>query len=140
MGNREAKERFCEMSEIIHHELTELIIKCAFEVYNYLGSGFLEKVYENALCTEMATQGIALQSQAIIKVHYKGVIVGDYIADLIAENKVLVELKAVERLLDIHELQLKNYLKATGIEVGLLLNFGKSLEIRRKYVKACSQC
>ncbi|MFZ4855251.1 MAG: GxxExxY protein [Desulfuromonadaceae bacterium] len=122
------------MSEILHHELTEAVIKCAFEVYNYLGSGFLEKVYENALCTEMATQGVALQSQAIIKVHYKGVIVGDYVADLIAENKVLVELKAVDHLIDINGLQLKNYLKATGIEVGLLLNFGKSLEIRRKYV------
>ena len=124
------------MSEIVHHDITEAVIKCAFEVYNYLGSGFLEKVYENALCAEMATQGIALQSQAVIKVTYKGVIVGDYVADMVVENKVLVELKAVDQLIDIHELQLKNYLKATGIEVGLLLNFGKSLEIRRKWVKA----
>ena len=124
------------MSEILHHEITDAIIKCAYEVHNYLGSCFLEKVYENALCKEFEIQGIASQTQVIIKVDYKGTIVGDYVADIIVENKVLVELKAVERIIDIHELQLKNYLKATGIEVGLLLNFGKSLEFKRKYVKA----
>ena len=124
------------MSEILHHEITDAIIKCAFEVHNYLGSGFLEKVYENALCKELEIQGIASQTQVVIKVDYKGTIVGDYVADIIVENKVLVELKAVERMIDLHELQLKNYLKATGIEVGLLLNFGKSLDIKRKYVKA----
>lgn len=124
------------MLEILHHEITEAIIKCAYEVHNYLGSGFLERVYENALCKELEFQGIAAQAQVMIKVEYKGTIVGDYVADIVVENKVLIELKAVERVIDIYELQLKNYLKATGIEVGLLLNFGKSLEIKRKYVKA----
>jgi GxxExxY protein len=136
VGNCEAKEGFGFMSEIIHHELTESIIKCAFEVYNHLGSGFLEKVYENALLKEFELQRISAFSQVVIKVNYKGSVVGDYVADIVVEGKVLVELKAVERLIDIHELQLKNYLKATSIEVGLLLNFGKSLEIKRKYVKA----
>jgi GxxExxY protein len=124
------------MSVPIYHDLTESIIRCALEVHNYLGSGFLEKVYENALFKELASQGIAAQSQVAIKVNYKDSIVGDYVADIIVAEKVLIELKALENLTDIHELQLKNYLKATGIEIGLLLNFGKSLEIRRKYVKS----
>ena len=125
------------MIEVIkHHDLSETIIKCAFEVYNCLGSGFLEKVYVNALLVELVRHDIAATSQTCIKVRYKGTIVGDYIADIVVEDKVIIECKAVEKMIDIHELQLKNYLKATGIEVGVLLNFGKSLEIRRKFVQA----
>ena len=124
------------MSEIIHHDLTDTIIRCAFEVYNVLGSGFLEKVYENAMFEEINSRGLEVKSQMPIAVGYKGTIVGDYTADLVVEDKVIVELKAIERIIDIHELQLKNYLKATGIEVGLLINFGKKLEVKRKYVAA----
>jgi len=123
------------MSETVHHALTESIIRAALEVHNHLGSGFLEKVYENALMKEFSIQNIPAQSQFSAKVLYKGCIVGDYIADILVDNKVIIELKAVEHLADIHAVQLKNYLKATGIEVGVLLNFGKSLEIKRKYVK-----
>ena len=126
------------MNDIAHHALTEKIIRCALEVHTVLGNGFLEKVYENALLQELHSQGLNASSQEVLKVAYKGNVVGDYAADLIVDGKVIVELKAVEKavekLVDIHELQLKNYLKATGIEVGLLLNFGKSLEIKRKYV------
>jgi len=125
------------MSDIVHHALTEKIIRCALEVHTLLGSGFLEKVYENALLHELHLQGLDATAQMVLQVAYKGNIVGDYAADLIVDGKVIVELKAVEKLADIHELQLKNYLKATGIKVGLLLNFGKSLEIKRKYVGSC---
>ena len=123
------------MNEIVkHHELTEIIIKCAFEVHNYLGSGFLEKIYVNALLVELARQGLEASSQKAITVRYKGSVVGDYYADIIVEDKVIIECKAVDKLIDIHELQIKNYLKATGKDVGLLLNFSKSLEIKRKFV------
>jgi len=124
------------MPEIIHHDLTDIIISCAYEVHNILGSGFLEKVYENALFKEIKARGLAVDSQVSVKVDYKGTIVGDFTADLVVENKIIIELKAIEQLIDIHELQLKNYLKATGIEVGLLVNFGKKLEVKRKYVEA----
>lgn len=123
------------MNKFVHHALTEKIIRCALEVHTVLGIGFLEKVYENALLIELRTQGLSAKSQELIKVDYKGNIVGDYAADLIVDSKVIVELKAIDKLADIHELQLKNYLKATGIEVGLLINFGKSIEVKRKYVQ-----
>ena len=117
-----------------HADLTEQIIGCVYEVYNNLGSGFLEKVYENALCLELAKQGLRVESQKEIIVSYKGSQVGQYFADLIVEGLVIIELKAVEKIADIHEIQLKNYLKATGIEIGLLINFGSKVEIKRKYV------
>ncbi|MBT1070974.1 GxxExxY protein [Pelotalea chapellei] len=123
-------------TEILHRDLTEKIIRCALEVHNVLGSGFLEKVYENALLQELTEHGLDVSSQALINVMYKGKTVGDYVADLLVDGRVIVELKAVDKLSDVHDLQLKNYLKATGNEVGLLLNFGKSLEIRRKFVAA----
>jgi len=123
------------MNDFVHHALTEKIIRCALEVHTVLGIGFLEKVYENALLNELRTQGLSAKSQELITVNYKGNVVGDYAADLIVDSKVIVELKAIEKLADIHELQLKNYLKATGIEVGLLINFGKSIEVKRKYVQ-----
>ncbi|KKO18908.1 MAG: GxxExxY protein [Candidatus Brocadia sp.] len=119
----------------MHDDLTSQIISSAFEVHNTLGSGFLEKVYENALLVELREKGLKAESQRPATVLYKDRNVGEYFADIIVENKVVLELKALEKIGDIHEIQLKNYLKATGIEVGLLINFGKSVEVKRKYVK-----
>jgi len=118
-----------------HADLTEQIILCAYEVHNILGAGFLEKVYENALVEELTRRGLLAEPQKGIVVRYKGTVVGEYVADIIVENVIVIELKALERLHDIHEIQLKNYLKATGIEIGLLLNFGKSVEVKRKFVQ-----
>ena len=123
------------MQEYHCNDLTERIIASAFEVHNVLGSGFLEKVYENALLAELKARGLKVESQREIKVLYKGESVGDYFADLIVEDKVILELKALEKINDIHEIQLKNYLRGTGIEIGLLINFGKTVEVKRKYVK-----
>ena len=118
-----------------HKELTEKIIKCGFEVHNILGPGFLEKIYENALNYEILKNKLKAKTQSPISVYYKEKNVGEYIADIIVEDKVIIEVKAVEKIIDIHELQLKNYLRATGIEVGLLMNFGTSLIVKRKFVK-----
>jgi GxxExxY protein len=123
------------MQTFNHADVTERIIKCAFEVHKVLGAGFLEKVYWNALFEELSAEGFKVELQKSLTVRYKDKIVGEYYADLVVEDKVIVELKAVERLADIHEVQLRNYLKATGIEVGLLINFSKSVEVRRKYVQ-----
>jgi GxxExxY protein len=115
-----------------HENITENIIGAAYEVHNTLGTGFLEKVYENALAIELRHIGLRIEQQYPIRVSYKGEIVGDYTADIVVEDKVVVELKAVNTLDPIHEVQLVNYLKATGVEVGLLINFGKSVDVRRK--------
>jgi len=115
-----------------HKELTEKIIGAAYTVYNILGWGFLEKVYENALAIELQKMGIKVTQQSPIKLLYKGDVVGDYTDDLLVEDKVIVELKAVKNMNEIHEVQVVNYLAATGIEVGLLLNFGENLKIKRK--------
>jgi GxxExxY protein len=115
-----------------YQELTENIIKAAYTVHNTLGYGFLEKVYQNALVIELAKRGIKADSEKPIKVFYEGQIVGDYVCDLIVDDKVILELKAVKELNDIHEVQLVNYLKATGVEVGLLINFGPSVKIKRR--------
>ena len=115
-----------------HSDLTEKIIKAFYKVYNTLGFGFLEKVYENAMFIELRNMGLFVEKQRRIKVFYEGNVVGDYCADLAVEDKVIVELKAAEALCEDHEFQLINYLKATEIEVGLLLNFGKKPEFRRK--------
>ncbi len=104
--------------------LSERVIQCGFVVSNALGVGFLESVYENALCIELAAQGIQFQQQKQLKVIYQGQVVGNYVADLIVEDKLLVELKAVGDLAVNHRAQVTNYLKATGLTVGLLLNFG----------------
>ena len=119
--------------ELKHKNLTEKIIQCCFKVHNNLGFGFLEKVYENALVIELSKAGLDAKQQYPIQVYYDGEIVGDYQADILVEDKVILELKSIDRIADIHEIQLKNYLKASGIEVGLLINFGKSVEIRRKF-------
>ncbi len=118
--------------EYKHQELTSLIIKCFYAVYNELGYGFLEKVYENALKIELELNGLSVEKQKQIKVYYRKAQVGDYFADIIVEENVIIELKAEEALREEHEAQLINYLKATDIEIGLLLNFGKKPEIRRK--------
>jgi len=112
--------------------LTEQIIGCAFSVSNTLGFGFLEKVYENALAVELRENGLEVAQQCPLPVAYKGVSVGEYFADLLVEGKVIVEIKAVRRLDNSHLAQCINYLKATGLRVGLLLNFGRpKLEVRR---------
>jgi len=105
-------------------EITEKIIGCAYRLANTLGCGFLEKVYENALAHELRKAGLRVQQQASVQVHYDDVVVGDYVADLIVEGNVLVELKATKAIDQIHMAQCLNYLKATGLRLGLLINFG----------------
>ena len=122
-----------------HSELTSAIINAFYQVYNTLGYGFLEKVYENALAHELRKRGFYVIQQAPIKVYYDGVIVGEYYADLLVNGLVIVELKAAEAIAPEHEAQLLNYLKATDIEVGLLLNFGPEPQIRRKIYETARQ-
>ena len=117
---------------MIHEDLTGEIIGAFYEVYNTLGYGFLEQVYQNALYKELKRIGLECKPQEEINVFYKGEFVGRYVADMLVEDTVIVELKAVKKLLPEHDAQLINYLKATGIEVGLLFNFGKEAEIKRK--------
>jgi GxxExxY protein len=112
--------------------LTEKIIGAAFQVHNRLGQGFQEKVYENALVEELRTNGLRVEQQKPLMVMYGGKPVGDFIADLLIEGNVLVELKANKTIDRSHENQLLNYLKSSGIEVRLLINFGESVQIRRK--------
>jgi GxxExxY protein len=114
------------------NKLTDKVINCFFKVYNTLGYGFLEKVYEKALLIELSKNGLKVERQKPIKVHYDKQVVGEYFADIFVNDIVILELKAVEILCEQHELQLVNYLKATDIEIGLLLNFGKKPEVRRK--------
>ena len=120
------------MNKLLHKELSNKIIKCFYTVYNTLGFGFLEKVYENAFMIELSTNGLKAEKQKQIKVYYENQTVGEYFADIIVEDSIILELKAAEFVVEEHELQLINYLKATEIEIGLLLNFGKSPEFKRK--------
>lgn len=117
---------------MLHQDLSDRIIKSFYEVYNTLGYGFLERVYENALYSELCSSGLNCARQKKIEVFYKNNLVGEYYADIIVEDKIILELKAAEAICEEHEFQLINYLKATEIEVGLLLNFGKKPEIKRK--------
>ena len=116
----------------LYSELTKKIIGCAYKVHYKLGAGFLEKLYENALLIELQKQGIAAVRQQPINVYYEGVLIGEYYADFLVKDKVIVELKALSELSRAHEVQLVNYLRATGMKVGLLINFGDKLTIRRK--------
>ena len=118
--------------KLIHSQITQKILRAYFNVYNKLGYGFLEKLYENALMIELKNLGLNAIQQKPIKVCYQDIIIGEYFADLIIENKVICELKATTQLNEIHEIQLVNYLKATDVEVGLLLNFGQKPEYVRK--------
>ncbi|HBE68541.1 MAG TPA: GxxExxY protein [Planctomycetaceae bacterium] len=120
------------MSEDELNALTEQVIGCAFRVSNTLGSGFLEKVYENSLAIELRKARIDVRQQAPISVKYEGTVVGEYFADLLVSNLVIVELKAVKEINDAFAAQCLNYLKATGLPICLLLNFGKPrVEIKR---------
>ncbi|NNM66503.1 MAG: GxxExxY protein [Spirochaetales bacterium] len=112
--------------------LTAKIIGCAFQVHNILGSGFLEKVYENALAKVLRDSGLRVQQQIPLKVIFENTVVGEYIADMVVQDTVIVELKVASRIEAIHEMQLVNYLKATGIKLGLVINFGTKVEVRRK--------
>jgi GxxExxY protein len=117
----------------MHHELTRKIIGAAMRVYNTLGSGFLESVYQKAFCVELSRQGLVWGSQVPISVLYEAEPVGFFFADVSVEKTVIVELKATESLAKIHEVQLVNYLKATGLDVGMLIKFSpKTLEYKRK--------
>jgi GxxExxY protein len=122
-------------SILIEGELTGKILGAAFKVQNTLGAGFLEKVYENALTHELRREGLQIRQQQTFPVRYEGAIVGDYKADLIVADRVVVECKAVNNLDTLHEAQLLNYLKASGLRVGLLLNFARpKLQYRRLIV------
>ena len=116
---------------MLHEDLTNQIICAFYNVYNILGNGFLEKVYENALAVELRKIGLSATQQESVKVYYDGVQVGDYFADIIVNGLVILELKAAESLRNEHFAQLTNYLKATDKEVGLLLNFGRKPEFKR---------
>ena len=123
---------FYDAGSYKHNALTKQIIGIFYEVYNILGYGFLESVYENALALRLREAGFTVAQQAPIKVYFDGVVVGEYYADLVVNDLGILELKAVKELADAHEAQLLNYLKATPHEVGLLLNFGPKPQIVRK--------
>ena len=115
-------------------ELTEKVIGCAIDVHRQLAPGYLEKVYENALAVALRDAGIPVLQQVPIPVRYHDTVVGDFIADLVVANGLIVELKAVSTLTVVHEVQLVSYLKATGRDLGLLLNFGApTLQVKRKF-------
>jgi GxxExxY protein len=118
--------------EYLHSDITSEVLSAFYDVYNELGYGFLEKVYQNALFNELTQRGIHCQKEYPISVYYKGICVGDYYADIMIENKIILELKAVKSILPEHLAQLNNYLRATDAEVGLLLNFG--LEPQKKRI------
>lgn len=112
--------------------LTKKVLRCFYTVYNKLGYGFLEKVYEKALLLELHKNGLNAVRQIPLAVYYDSIEVGAYFADIIVNDVIILEIKAAEGLLEVHEAQLTNYLKATNIEVGLLLNFGKTPQCKRK--------
>jgi len=120
------------MSEIYLKELSDNIIGLAIEVHKTLGNGFLEKVYENALIYELSINGIKAESQVPIPVQYKGNKVGDYFCDVLVDDKIILELKVAKDIDPIHEAQLLNYLKATDLKVGYIINFGKPGKLQFK--------
>jgi len=117
---------------MLHEAITSAIIAAYYDVYNTLGYGFLEKVYENALILELQKHRLTMKQQMPIKVYYEGQVVGEYFADLLVNDLIILELKTVEQIAIAHEAQLINYLKATNLEVGLVLNFGPKAEFKRK--------
>ena len=120
------------MAEIVVNKITELIIGSAYEVANELGSGFLEKVYENSLCIELRRKGLEAEQQKRITVLYKGDVVGEYVADILVNNEIILELKTIKSIENIHIAQCLNYLKATDKSLGLIINFGNpKVEIKR---------
>jgi len=121
------------MEALADNDITERIIGCAYAVHRRLGTGFLEKVYENAMLIELRKQGLKGESQVPIAVVYEGQPVGEYFADIVVEDRIVCELKANMTLAPEHEVQLVNYLTATGFNTGLLLNFGASVTVKRKF-------
>ena len=120
------------MSEIIFKELSYEIINSALEVYKKLGYGFLEKVYENSLLIVLKKKGIKAEKQVPIKVYFDGEVVGDYFTDILVDDKIILELKTAPKIIDAHRFQTLNYLKATGIRLGIVINFGEDkLEYKR---------
>lgn len=119
---------------LFEQELSDKVLGCAFEVYNTLGNGFLEKIYEESLLIELESKNIKAESQKQIKVYYKNNLVGEYLADIIVEEKIILELKSCSTINDGHVAQLLNYLTATGIKIGYLLNFGKSGSLQYKRI------
>ena len=119
------------MVNLLLKSITDTILKVYYEVYNELGHGFLEKVYQNAMYFELKSLGYKVEAQKQIKVYFKKQLVGEYYSDLLVEDKVIVELKSTELLMNAHVAQIMNYLKATPIEVGILLNFGEQPEFKR---------
>ncbi len=116
-----------------YEKITEKIIGCAFTVYNHLGSGYMESVYERCMLIELKKAGLHVNSQHPIKVLYENQVVGEFIADLVVEELIIVELKAINQLTKIHEAQLVNYLVSTGKDIGLLINFGpEKITLKRK--------
>lgn len=118
---------------LAHQQLTDTILAAFYSVYNALGYGFLEKMYENALLHELRKRGLTVEVQKRLLVYYDGVVVGEYFADLLVEDKVILELKAAEAIEESHTAQLVNYLKATRCEVGFVLNFGPEPKFERRY-------
>ncbi|WP_018939129.1 MULTISPECIES: GxxExxY protein [unclassified Thioalkalivibrio] len=123
-----------EQGTLVEEDLTYRIRSCVFAVSNELGPGFLERVYENALAIELRDAGLLVQTQPPVKVCYKGQAVGEYVADILVENRVLLELKACSKLAPEHQAQVLNYLRATGNPLGLLINFGQSRAQIKRFV------
>ena len=119
------------MTDLLHKEISKPILEVFYDVYNQLGYGFLEKVYQNAMYFELKSQGYKVEAQKQIKVYFRNQLVGEFYADLLIEDAIIVELKACEHLVNSHIAQLMNYLKATQIEIGLVLNFGETQEFKR---------
>ena len=120
------------MRALKHGELSQKIIAAAHNVHKELGQGFLEKVYKNALAIELREMELTCDLEVPMSVLYRGLVVGDYVADMIVDGKIIIEVKAVAELSSVHEVQLVNYLKATGLQVGLLINFGRSVKVKRR--------
>lgn len=125
--------------EYLHSGITNQIICTAYKVHSTLGYGFLEKVYENVLAIELNKNGLKIEQQKPLSVYYEGDLVGEYYIDLLVEDSIIVEVKTVKKLLDVHEIQVLNYLKGCRKEVGLLINFGKSVDVKRKYRSLAEQ-
>ncbi len=123
------------MANLIEAKLTYAVRKCIFTVHNELGFGFLERVYENALALELQSAGIDFERQKPLQITYRNQVIGEYVADLVIANKILVEIKAVKQLATEHTAQVLNYLKATGLKLGLLVNFGGSRAEIKRFVR-----
>ncbi|RPH30081.1 MAG: GxxExxY protein [Bacteroidales bacterium] len=121
--------------ELLHKDLTESILRVYYDVYNELGYGFLEKAYQNSMYIELANRGFKVEAQKQIKVHFKSYDVGDYYTDLLVNDLIFIELRTAECVVEEFECQLINYLRGSDKEVGLLLNFGKKPEFRRKKLR-----